>query len=122
MHLGTPAHLDLPHAEVEEGHAFADLDDTLGSDAAHGGAETTVELQNGELVEDCRILALGQVVVRHDLTLGGRVDTVPLAARAGSNDRDCGGADIPDAQLLSLCLLAEVSVEEEEEGLHLFLE
>ncbi len=50
--------LDLSHREVEEGHALADLDDRLGAGASHGGTETTVELEHGELVEDRGVGAL----------------------------------------------------------------
>ena len=42
--VGAVQELDLTDGEVEERHAVADLDDRLGTDAAHGGTETTVEL------------------------------------------------------------------------------
>ena len=73
--------LDLPDTEVEEGHALADLDDTLGSDAAHRGTETTVELEDGELVEEGRVLDFGQVGVLDNLLRGRGLDLVPVAVR-----------------------------------------
>ena len=50
--VGAVEVLDLADREVEEGHAVADLDDGLGTDATHGGTETTVELDNSQLVQE----------------------------------------------------------------------
>ena len=56
--------LDLADGEVEEGHALADLDRGLGRAAhAHGRAETAIELENGDLVEDGRVLGVRKIRV-----------------------------------------------------------
>lgn len=77
--------LNLLDRQVEEGHAVPDLDDRLGSDAAHRRAQASVELENGERVEDLGLVGLGELGVGDDLVLGGRVDLVPDAdARKGT--------------------------------------
>ena len=46
----------------------------------HGGTETAIDFENGELVEDRRVLRLGKLSIRDDLIFGGRLDTIPIAA------------------------------------------
>jgi hypothetical protein len=46
------AHLNLPDTKVEEGHALSDLDNGFRSDTSHGGTKTSVQLEDGKLVED----------------------------------------------------------------------
>ena len=70
--------LDLADGEIEEGHALADLNDGLGADAAHGGTETTVQLDDGELVEELDGGVPAQVVVVDDLGGLGGSDAVPV--------------------------------------------
>lgn len=48
-------YLNLPDTEIQEGHTVPDLNNRLGTDTTHGCTETTVELQDGKLVEDCWI-------------------------------------------------------------------
>lgn len=75
-------HLDLPDAQVEESHALSDFDDGLGSDATHRGTETTIELENGELVEDGGLVGGGlELGVGDDLLGRGRLNAVPLAVK-----------------------------------------
>jgi hypothetical protein len=101
--VGAVEEFDLTDRQVEERHAVADLDDRLGADAAHGGTETTVELENGELAEELDRLAVTEAVVVDDLLgLGGR-DTLPV-------------------DFVALCLVVEVTTEEGEEVVHLRLE
>jgi hypothetical protein len=71
--------LDLAHRQVEEGHVVADFNDRLGTDTAHGGAETAVELEHGELVEDGRV-DRGEGLVREELLGVGGVDGLPVAS------------------------------------------
>lgn len=70
--------LDLSHGKVEEGHAITDFDDGLGTDATHGGSQTTVELENSELVEELDRLGVGKVLVVDNLALGGRGNAIPV--------------------------------------------
>ena len=71
--------LDLTNRKIEEGHALTDLDDRLGTGAAHGGTEATVELEDGELVEDGRVGGLAELVVRGDLLGRWGLNLVPDA-------------------------------------------
>lgn len=71
--------LDLADRQVEEGHAVTDLNDGLGSNAAHRGTETSVELEDGELAQELNGLSVGEVLVVDDLALGGRGNAVPVA-------------------------------------------
>lgn len=94
--------LDLSHGKIEERLAVSDLDDGLGADAAHGGSETTVELEHGELVEELGANILVNVLVVNDL-LGLRgLDSVPVES-------------------VALGLVDQVSSEEGEEVVHLVL-
>lgn len=77
--VGSVEEFNLSHGQVEERHAISDFDDGLGTDATHGGTETTVELQDGELVEELDGLSVGKVLIVDDLTLGGRGNAVPVA-------------------------------------------
>lgn len=76
------AHLNLPNRQIQERHALANLDDTLGSNAAHCGTQSTIQLEDGELVEQLRIGRFLEVGVGNDLLLGGRLNLVPVAAEA----------------------------------------
>lgn len=91
--VATVEVLDLSDGKIEEGHAITNLDDGLGTSATHGGTETTVEFENGKLVEDRRIGSLTELGVRGNLLGGWGLDFVP-------------------DELLALGLLGEVSVEE----------
>lgn len=71
--------LDLAHRQVEEGHALAHLDDRLGSNTAHGSTETTIELEDGKLVEDRGVDAI-EDLVGADLFRLGRLDLFPVAS------------------------------------------
>jgi hypothetical protein len=46
----------------------------------HGSTETTVDLEDGELVEVGSVLWLLKIGIGDDLVFGGRFDTIPLAA------------------------------------------
>ena len=50
--VGAVEVFNLADRQVEEGHAVTDLNDGLGTNATHGGTETTVELDNSQLVEE----------------------------------------------------------------------
>jgi hypothetical protein len=101
--VGAVKILDLSHGKVEEGHAITDLDNGLGTDATHGGTKTTVELENGELVEELDGLRVGKILVVDNLTLGGRGNAIPVNG-------------------VALGLVVEVSSEKSEEVVHLGLE
>lgn len=73
--------LDLAHRQIQEGHAITDLDDGLGTYAAHGRTETPVELQNGQLVEEFDGFRVGKSIVINDLALVWRGNTIPVTAR-----------------------------------------
>ena len=70
--------LNLPDGKVEEGHVVTDLNNRLGTDAAHGGTEPTVELEDGELVKDGGV-DVGEDLVRANLLRLGRLDAIPVA-------------------------------------------
>jgi hypothetical protein len=74
-------YLDLLNGEVEEGVLGVHLDGRLGAHAAHGGTETTVELEHDELVEVGALVSVGhgaQLGVGDDHALGGRIDQIPV--------------------------------------------
>jgi len=95
--------LDLTNGEVEEGHIVLDLESTLGTGHAHGGSETTVHLENGELGEIGRVLGLREIGIGHDLICSRRLDLVPVKF------------DV-------LGTFGEITRKEIEEGLHLGVE
>jgi len=70
--------LDLAHGEIEEGHALTDLNDRLGTNATHGGTKTTVQLDNGELVQELDGGVGTDVIVANNLGRLGRGDLVPV--------------------------------------------
>ena len=45
----------------------------------HGGTETTVDLENGELVKAGRVFWLWKIGIGDDLVSCRRLDTVPVA-------------------------------------------
>jgi hypothetical protein len=71
-------HLDLPDGEIKESHVVSDLDDGLWTDTTHRGTETTVELENGKLVEDRRV-DIGEDLVSTDLLRLGGLNSLPVA-------------------------------------------
>lgn len=76
--------LDLSHGKVEEGHTITDLDNGLGANATHRGSQTTVELENSELVKELDRLGVGKVIVVDDLALGGRCNTIPVSTQSSA--------------------------------------
>jgi len=98
--VGAVEVLDLADGQVKERHAVANLDDGLGADAAHGGTETTVELQDGELAEELNRLRVAEAVVVNNLLGLGRGDALPV-------------------DLVALGLVIKVAAEEGEEVVHL---
>ena len=72
------SYLDLTNGKIEEGHAVTDFDGRLRADTAHGGAETSVELEDGQLVEIRAGFDLGDAIVGDNLILWGRIDLVPV--------------------------------------------
>lgn len=96
-------YLDLTDREIQESHTIADLNGRLGSNAAHGGSETSVKLQDSEFVEVGARLDLGNAIIGDDLVLWGRLDLVPV-------------------DLCTLALLGQEAVEQQEKVAHLILE
>ena len=80
--VGPVEVLNLSYRQIEEGHAIADLDDGLGADASHGCAQTTVELEHGELAEKLDRLGVAQGVVVDHLRRIRRGDMIPVAERS----------------------------------------
>jgi hypothetical protein len=95
--------LDLANRQIQEGHALTDLDDGLGTDTAHGGTETTVELDDGELVQELNRGISTELVVADDLRGLGRSDALPVDS-------------------IALGLVVEEAAEQGEEVVHLGLE
>lgn len=69
---------NLADRQVKERHAFTDFDNGLGADAAHGCSETTIELENGELVEEFDGSRVSKLVVVNNLTGLRRSDAIPV--------------------------------------------
>lgn len=80
--VGAVEVLNLTDGEIQKGHAVTNLDDRLGANAAHGGTKTTIELEDGKLVEEVDRLRVGEVIVVDNLALCGRLDAVPVTARS----------------------------------------
>jgi len=76
--VGAVEMLNLADRQIQEGHAVTDLDDGLGADAAHGGTETTVELDDGELVQELDGSVRTEIVIVDDLRGLGRSDALPV--------------------------------------------
>ncbi|RUS26876.1 hypothetical protein BC938DRAFT_484004, partial [Jimgerdemannia flammicorona] len=111
-------HLDLSDAQVQEGHAVADLDGGFRADTAHGGAKATVQLQDGELVEVLGRFGLGEFGVQDDLFGRGRLNFVPVAGGQKGGRR----MNRKYSQLGALGFLVQVAGEEHEEAVHFGLE
>lgn len=95
--------LNLANTQIQKGLAVADLNDGLGADAAHGGSETTIELEDGELGEIVGVGLVALDVAVGDNLLGVRgVDALPLE----------GGA---------LGLVSQISSEQGKEVVHFVL-
>lgn len=73
-------YLDLSDLQVEEGQTVSNFNDTLGTDTAHGRSETTVQADDGQLVENLGVDAVN-LLVREDVLGAGRVNSVPVAGR-----------------------------------------
>jgi len=101
--VGAVEELDLTDGQVEERHAVADLNDRLGANAAHGGTETTVELEDSELAQELDRLVVGKAVVVNNLLGLGRGDLLPV-------------------NLVALGLVVQVAAEQGKEVVHLSLE
>ncbi len=74
-------YLNLLDSEIEEGVLGVHFDRRLGTDAAHGGTEATVELEHDELVEVAALLCIGDrrnLGVGNDHALRGRLDQIPI--------------------------------------------
>jgi len=84
--MSNHTHLDLPDREIKESHVVSDLNDRLGANTTHGGTETTVELEDGKLVEDVGV-NVGEDFVRADLFRLGGLDTLPVAGVSWVNQR-----------------------------------
>ncbi|GMT10244.1 hypothetical protein PFISCL1PPCAC_1541, partial [Pristionchus fissidentatus] len=81
--------LNLLHRQVEEGEVVAHRDDRLGALAAHRRAETSVELDDHQLVEhggDGRLLVARQLAVGSDGILGQWLNLGPVNVRLGAQE------------------------------------
>ena len=95
--------LNLSDRQIEEGHAVTDFDDGLGANTTHGGTETSIKLEDGELVEEIDRLGVSEVAVVDNLLFLWWCDARPL-------------------DLVALGLVVEVSAEKGKEVVHLCLE
>lgn len=75
---GTVEVLDLAHRQVEERHALTDLNDGLGTNATHRGSQTTVELDDRQLVQELNRRLAAQIAVVDDLSGLGRGNAIPV--------------------------------------------
>jgi hypothetical protein len=94
---------NLADRQVKERHAFTDFDDGLGADAPHGSSETTIELEDSELVEEFDRGRVSKLGVVNDLAGLGRGDALPVDGVAFGT-------------------VVQVTAEEREEVVHLGLE
>lgn len=121
--VGTVQVLNLPDGKIEEGHAVTDLNNGLGADTTHGGSQTTVELENSELVEELDRLGVGKILVIDNLTLSGRGNAIPVSKLSSAtvvlwhiSGREGGIHGV------ALGLVVKISSEKGEEVVHLSLE
>lgn len=75
---GLHSYLDLSNTQIQESHTLSNLNDTLGTDATHRGSQASVQLQDGEFVEEGRVGAFGEFRVADDLVVVGSFDLFPV--------------------------------------------
>ena len=80
-HYNDETDLDLSNGQIQEGHSITNFDDRFRSNATHRRSESSVELEDGELVEQGGSLAFGEVGVGDDLLLRRRLNFVPITER-----------------------------------------
>jgi hypothetical protein len=68
----------LSNTQIQESHTLSNLDDTLGTDTSHRGSQPSVQLQDGEFVEEGRVGAFGEFRVADDLVVVGSFDLFPV--------------------------------------------
>ena len=91
--------LNLADRQIEEGHAVAHLDHGFWPDAAHGGTQTAIELEDCELVQVFDRIRVAERVVFHYLLWLWRRDSRPF-------------------DFVALGLVVEIAAEEGEEVVH----
>jgi hypothetical protein len=121
--VGTVQVLNLSDGKIEEGHAVTDFNNGLGADAAHGGSQTAIELENSQLVEELDRLGVGQILVINDLALSRRGNAIPVSKLSSATvvlwyTSGRGGG----IHGVALGLVVKVSSEKGEEIVHLSLE
>lgn len=77
----------MTNGEIQKGHTLANLDNTLGSNTSHRRSKSSIELEYGELVEEGRVLALGEVAVGNNLLWCGRLNLGPVAGESYVSSR-----------------------------------
>lgn len=108
--------LDLSHSQVEEGHVVLDFECTLRSGHTHGSSETTVDLEDGELVEVLLLDRSREVGIGHDLVISGGVNPIPVTRmEAVSVGSSSGSATLKNLQLGLLGTFGKIASEEVEE-------
>lgn len=88
--IGAVEVLDLSDGQVEERHAITDLDDRLRADAAHGGTQTTIELEHRKLAQESDGLGVCKLIVIDDLVLSRGRNAIPLPKNY-QNKSECVG-------------------------------
>jgi hypothetical protein len=71
-------YLNLTNGQVEKGVSFSYFDDGFWTHAAHACAETTVEFENDEFVEECSTFSLTNGVIVDNLLGLWRLNAIPL--------------------------------------------
>ena len=113
--------LDLADGEIEKGHAVPDLERRFREAAhPHRRAQATVELEDGDFVQDGDVDIFGQGGVGHDHFGGRGIDVVPNTVEKRSLFVQCHCQNYP--QLLRFGAFGEVAIEDGKEGLHLRVE
>ncbi len=70
--------LNLSNRQIEEGHAITNFDNRLGSNASHGGSETTIELEDGQLAQESDGFGVGELVIVNYQVLPRGLNAVPV--------------------------------------------
>ena len=74
--------LDLTDGQVEEGHVVLDFERRFRAGHTHGSTETTVNLEDGELVEVLVVNLSREFVVGNNLVCRRGFDAVPVTMKA----------------------------------------
>ena len=74
--------LNLTNSQIKEGHVILDLESRFRASHTHGSTETTIDLEDSELIEVLRVDLGREFVVGNNLVCRGGFDAVPVTMKA----------------------------------------